>query len=296
MDIRDFCPKLFSISNNNELENVSSSENTSKIKISKIYLSSIWKYHPKKFDDIRWCLSTSKNSLSLTTLSEKEMSIWKAKWVHRIFGHYSHIDMNEARQGEFYFLYIETDVNYTQFTVLDNMGNEEQAIRMDIGYSPEKNQLFREISESLFEDFGQQLEHVVVYGSLYHLIKDDAPRYSKKMSQFVFEKYGIDYAQFGFISNQFMTTKMIVIDDNLLQEETLKTISISFDKVINNSNEKEYYMMLSERAIEIFNTDTNMCYAIHEYPQNWLYSKEGFQQILSNIGNYLDCQLDAIPI
>ena len=141
-------------------------------------------HHSNKLDDIRWCFLQSKTSLSLTTLNEEDIITRKAKWVHYLFARYNHVDISPERQGELYFLYVDMGVNFTQFTVLDNMGNNERVMRINIGYTPEKNQLITEIFETLYEEFGRQIEYTVMYGSTYNLFDGTVPTISSKFNKF----------------------------------------------------------------------------------------------------------------
>ena len=295
MEISDWCPKLFNNKNTNSFDEMKKyhSKNTNII-VKKFYASPIWNYHPKKMDVIRWLLCESKSSLSLIMLSDQEISTRKAQWIHNLFAQYNHIDKSEERQGELYYMYIETYVEYTQFTVLDNTGNEERVIRINVGYCPEKNQLFKEIGETLYEEFSRQIDHIIFYGSIFHFVDGCGPTYFNSMNKFVFETYGIDYAHFGFVPQQFYTTKTIVVDDQKIKEEDIKTFYNEYKYFSKSDN--EFYIVLTDRAIEVFSNTSNQCFAIHYYPTNWLYNDEGFEEIIKNLKKYVNSGMITIPI
>jgi hypothetical protein len=297
MDLEDWCPK-FLVKNPNDYESnqVNEYKQEKSINIREVFASPIWKYHPNKLYDIRWCLSQSKTSLTLTTLNEEDMTTRQAKWVHYLFARHNHVDISLNRQGELYFLYVDTGVNFTQFTVLDNMGNNERVMRINIGYTPEKNQLISEIFETLYEEFGRQIEYIVMYGSIYDLFDGTVPTISSKFNKFLLESYGIDYSHLGFVSSQFYTSKMIFIHLDNLKKEDIKLplpFEYNFQSIHKDNN---YYMILNDTSIEIFNSNSHKCYAIHPYSPDWIYSKEGFQKILESLKSYFDCTLHTIPI
>lgn len=297
MNLEDWCPKFLvknPIDYESNQDNKYKQEKSTNINITQVFASPIWNFHPNKLDDIRWCLSKSKTSLTLTTLNEEDITTRQANWVHNLFARHNHVDISPERQGELYFLYVDTGVNFTQFTVLDNMGNNERVMRINIGYTPEKNQLISEIFETLYEEFGRQIEYTVMYGSIYNLFDGTVPTISSKFNKFLLESYGIDYSYLGFVSSQFYTSKMIIIDlDNLKKEDIKLPTNYDFHSIHKDNN---YYMILNDTSIEIFNSSSHKCYAIHPYSPDWIYSKEGFQKILESLKSYFDCTLHTIPI
>lgn len=283
MDISEWCPKLFL--NKSAIEMELLKEN---IRVSKIYANPIWDYHSNKMAILR----KEYPDQVFEIMDERENSTHKAQRIHNLF--YSQINNSYHRKDELYYLYIECGLKFTQFTVLDNTGESARVIRVPIDYSPAKRQFFQEISERLYEEFFSQIDHVVTYGTIYHFAKGKVPTYVNSIHKFAFQNYGIDYSDLGFMSNKFMTIKMIIIDDLCVNRKSME--HYNFEYYNKGDCNLEFEIDLTDTGIEIFKKDNfKKCENHHPYPypikyypypHDWEYDEEGMNKILELISHY----------
>ena len=262
------CPKIFGF-----VDDIEDEENIAlkkKRTIKSVIASPEWS---EKQSNLFHIQSTLK--MKVDAQDEKEYSVYQSKYL------FSKL-INNHKDGDSYSLFADFASDYTQFTVLDNDGEESRVFKFPFGFSFEKSLFFYEVTETIFEEFPNQISHIVCFGILYDsltIVNRDseygseqyplASVYSHPDKEHPFQTYGSDYIHLGFLSSSFMSTPMMVVSINSFKDKITPQVT----------SPSCYYMELTKEKLYLIESNSNLTIEKFDLPLDWMTNIESLVDI-----------------
>lgn len=181
----------------------------------------------REFNSRRALLQATLNH-PVTALSQEDEGILQAQCAHGIMKDEGYIN---SRSEDSVFLYLGAGRGSTQFTVLNEDGEYVNAFNVETGY-PKGGEpdiaLLRQSAAEVHEAFGDSVELIVGFDSIFHtlkktlpVVKDESPLADATPTT------GKDFIDLGYLTDLYPDTDMFVVRNFLTSDGNMRKITFA---------------------------------------------------------------------
>ena len=216
----------------------------------------------REFNSRRALLQAALNH-PVTALSQEDEGILQAQCAHAIMKEEGYIN---PRCEDSVFLYLGAGRGSTQFTLLDEDGEYVNAFNVETGY-PKGGEpdigLLRDTAAQIHEAFGDSVELIVGFDSIFHVLKKTRPVVQDETALAdATPTTGKDFIDLGYLTDLYPDTDMFVVRNFLTSNGNMRKISFATGD--------ELFIDLGSGNANLVDPITGQQLETRELPADWM--------------------------
>ena len=234
----------------------------------------------REFSSRRALLQAALNH-PVTALSQEDEGVLQAQCAHRIMKEEGYI--NSSSEHAVY-LYLGAGRGSTQFTALDEEGEYINAFNVETGYpkSGEPNiALLRETAAQIHEAFGDTVDLIVGFDSIFHVLKKTRPVVKDESALAdATPTTGKDFIDLGYLTDLYPDTDMFVVRNFITSDGNLRKITFATGD--------ELLIDLGSGNANLVDPTTGQQLETRELPADWMTDDNSLLEVSKALRELLD--------
>ena len=243
----------------------------------------------RQFETRRILLEAALNH-PVTCLTQEEEGKLQALCAFNIMESQGYISENDEKE---FYLFIGAGRGSTQMTVMNYDGEVVQAFNIETGYPKEGSPnigLLRETALKVFEIYADNINLIVGFDSIYHVLKHDCPVVPDEGALPVkVTTNGGDFLKLGYLTDLYKNTPMIVVRNFITRDGELRKISFATGS--------DLLIDLGSGNANLVDPVSGQQLSNRELPSDWMTNDESLLEVASSLHSLLNDaeEFDAMP-